>query len=466
MNSPVFRILDANFNRAREALRVMEDYARFVLDDPAGCEVIKRLRHDLAQCLRRLPAEALLVGRDTPGDVGTAISTESERRRSDAADVFTAAAKRLPEALRTIEEYAKTVDPVLSAAVESLRYRAYDLEQRLALRGDRSARFARTRLYVLITESLCRPPACGTIAPPAGGRASCPPGVPRLLSRAGGEQASQLHSEPEAQARNAFASSAGGERGEQAAWPSHCEQRPEPASFPAYQPLGELGGQDARPPSDSGGQDARPPERPAGAAGGQSSPPVWLQVAAAAIAGGADCIQLREKSLDAGELLARARRLRELCHQHGVLFIVNDRPDLAVLADADGVHLGQTDLSLKDARRIVGPDRLIGLSTHTPEQLREAIAAAPDYIAVGPMFDSATKPQDHIAGPDLLALAVRETRIPIVPIGGITAANAGILVQAGARRLCVCSAVIGAADPKMAARELLEALGPRSEPGV
>jgi thiamine-phosphate pyrophosphorylase len=368
----ILRILDANFNRAREALRVMEDYARFVLDDPAGCETAKRMRHDLAACIRRLPDGALLAARDAPGDVGTAISTETERRRANAADVFTAAAKRLPEALRTIEEYAKTLDPEFSATIEALRYRAYDLDQRLALRGDRAARFARTRLYVLITESLCR----------AGGRASPPPGE--------GQMAAQ------------------------------------------------------------GGRDARPPSPPPSAGA-----PAWLDVAEAAIAGGADCIQLREKSLDDAERLVRARRLAALCRQHGVLFIVNDRPDLAVLADADGVHLGQTDLPLKDARRIVGPDRLIGLSTHTPEQLRDAIAAAPDYIAVGPMFGSSTKPQDHIPGPELLALAAGQTQIPIVPIGGITAANAGILVKAGARRLCVCSAVIGVEDPRTAAQQLL-----------
>lgn len=222
----------------------------------------------------------------------------------------------------------------------------------------------------------------------------------------------------------------------------------------------------------AGEQTSRPPSEPEpqtgeasplstrGGHGEQESFPAWLATAAAAIAGGADCIQLREKSLGARELLARARRLRELCHQRGVLFIMNDRPDLAVLADADGVHLGQTDLPLRDARRILGPDRLIGLSTHTPQQLRDAIAAAPDYIAVGPMFASTTKLQDHLAGPDLLALAVRETQIPIVPIGGIAAANAGILIQAGARRLCVCSTVISAADPKQAARQLLDALGP------
>jgi thiamine-phosphate pyrophosphorylase len=336
MTADVARILDANFNRSREALRVMEDYARFVLDDAAGCEVVKRLRHNLADCLRRIPADTLLTCRDTPGDVGTAISAPSELNRTGAPDVFAAAAKRLTESLRTIEEYAKTFDVDLSAAVELLRYRAYDVEQRLSLRGALSARLAAVRLYVLITASLCR-------------------------------------------------------------------------------------------------RD-------------------WLDTAAAVIAGGAGCIQLREKSLSDAEYLGRARDLAVLCRRHGALFIVNDRPDIARLSGADGVHLGQEDMSPADARRIIGADRLIGLSTHTPPQLRTAVEQAPDYIAVGPMFPSATKPQAHVPGPELLSLALGETAIPIVPVGGIAEKNAGMLREAGARCLCLCSAIIAAEDPQEAAR--------------
>lgn len=339
LSRDIARILDANLNRAREALRVMEDYVRFVLDDPAGCAVLKQLRHDLRECVRHVSLEDLLGARDTPGDVGTGISTESERHRTDARDACVASAKRLSEALRTIEEYAKTFDAGLSAAMESLRYRAYEVEQRVIMRRTRSAQFAQVRLYVLITASMCR-------------------------------------------------------------------------------------------------RD-------------------WLETAAEAIAGGADCIQLREKGMDDGELLARARRLSALCRERGVVFIVNDRPDIAVLSDADGVHLGQTDMPAADARRILGPNRLIGVSTHTPEQLHTALRLAPDYIAVGPMFASTTKPQEHVPGSSLLALAQAETSLPIVPIGGITTDNAGILRQAGARRLCVCSAVIGSADPRTAARALL-----------
>lgn len=135
--------------------------------------------------------------------------------------------------------------------------------------------------------------------------------------------------------------------------------------------------------------------------------------------------------------------------------MLNDRPDIAVLSDADGVHLGQADLPAADARGILGPDRLIGLSTHTAEQLGVALGLMPDYVAVGPMFASTTKPQEHVPGPSLLTLAESATSIPIVPIGGITIDNAGILRQAGARRLCVCSAVIDSDNPQSAARALL-----------
>ena len=153
-------------------------------------------------------------------------------------------------------------------------------------------------------------------------------------------------------------------------------------------------------------------------------------------------------------MLERARQLAELCRRREVLFIVNDRPDIALLSDADGVHLGQTDLSVAEARRIIGPQRLIGRSTHTPEQFHSAVDEQPDYIAVGPMFASTTKPQEHIPGPGLLKLALEQTTIPIVPIGGISTDNAGILKEAGAKCLCACSAVIEQNDVCAAARLL------------
>lgn len=347
MNPDIARILDANINRAREALRVMEEYVRFVLNDPASSAALKQFRHDFANAMQTLALEGLLAFRDTPGDVGTRLSTATEQQRADARDVFIAAAKRLPEALRSIEEYSKVVSEHAPAMIESIRYRAYELEQRVLMRGTRSARFARTLLYVIVTESLCR---------------------------------------------------------------GH-----------------------------------------------------WLDVATQAIKGGADCIQLREKGLDDGELLDRARQLSALCREHQVFFIMNDRPDLALLSDADGVHLGQTDMSVTDARRIVGPDRLIGISTHNQAQFHGALAVFPDYIAAGPMFPSTTKPQALVPGPELIEYVSSETSIPIVPIGGITLKHLPQLFHAGAERVCVCSAIIGAEDPASVAREFTSRLKSASE---
>jgi len=181
----------------------------------------------------------------------------------------------------------------------------------------------------------------------------------------------------------------------------------------------------------------------------------WYETAEAALAGGAGAIQLREKQLADIELLDRARRIRELCQRHEALLIVNDRPDVALAAGAHGVHLGQDDLSVSEARRILGAKCIIGVSTHTVEQAEAALTDMPDYVAVGPMFASRTKPQDHIAGPETLAGVRRLTSLPLVAIGGITLENAVQCAPADA--LAVCSTVIGADDVASATRELLQA---------
>ncbi|MBN1345367.1 MAG: thiamine phosphate synthase [Phycisphaerae bacterium] len=338
MDDVVARILDANLNRTREALRVIEESARFGADDPGLTESLKRVRHDLAAAFRRLDADALLAARDTAGDVGTRIETESEYVRQSADDVVISAFKRLGEALRVLEEYGKVVDAAFASDVEQLRYRCYDLESRVRFDQWRAERLAGVRLTVLITESLC-----------------------------------------------------------------------------------------------SGN---------------------WLTVAEQAIDGGADCLQLREKGLSDAELLQRAWALRDLTRNRGALLIVNDRPDVARLVEADGVHLGQDDLPVSAARRVVGPRLIIGKSTHAIEQARAALAERPDYIAVGPMFASTTKPQDHVAGPETLATVLAETRLPLVAIGGITAENVGTLTAAGCRCIAVCSAVISQPDVRQAARLL------------
>ncbi|HEY3244693.1 MAG TPA: thiamine phosphate synthase [Phycisphaerae bacterium] len=329
------RILDANFNRAREALRVIEDFARLGLDDAGLAAAAKALRHDLSELFRRDALRQLVRARDILGDVGTHNGVPSEYERASLSDVAVAAGKRLSEALRLLEECTKTVDPQLGAAFEQLRYRGYELERQLAVRCDAPRRFGHVRLYVIITEALCTRP--------------------------------------------------------------------------------------------------------------------WLDTARAAIEGGADALQLREKELSDRQLLERAVQLVDLCRSRGVLCIINDRPDIAVLAGADGVHVGQDDLSVAAARRIVGAERIVGCSTHTLEQAQAAALASPDYIAIGPMFPSPTKPQSQVAGPETFAAVRRITSLPLVAIGGIRTDRWPALAEAGVDRVCVCSAVIGAPDPAAAA---------------
>jgi thiamine-phosphate pyrophosphorylase len=183
-----------------------------------------------------------------------------------------------------------------------------------------------------------------------------------------------------------------------------------------------------------------------------------ISTAQAAIAGGADVIQLREKALSDRPLLDLARRLRALTLETETLLIVNDRPDVAALANADGVHVGQDDLPVDQARRIIGGDKLVGLSTHSPEQARAATVAGADYIGVGPMFASQTKSVRDVPGLALLRQVARKVEIPTVAIGGITADNVAEVVAAGGRCVAVCQAVIAAADPQTAARAILQQL--------
>jgi thiamine-phosphate pyrophosphorylase len=338
MDAAISRILDANFNRAREAARVAEDFARFVLNDGVLAGEAKGFRHSLVGIFDDHNLAAVLHSRATEQDVGRTIQTDSEYRRNSPAMVAKAATKRLAEALRTIEEYGKTANPTFAARIEELRYQCYGFEQRLLGRIEAADTFAGVRLYVIITETLCR---------------------------------------------------------------GH-----------------------------------------------------WLTTARAALAGGADCLQLREKNLADAELLLRARQIVAACREHGAKCIINDRPDIAALAEADGVHVGQDDLPAGQVRTIVGAHRIIGLSTHTADQAEAAIAARPDYVAVGPMFPSATKTNPHLAGPATLLAASRRVTVPLVGIGGIDCGNAAEVLQAGAAAVCVCSAVIAQPDPAEAARSL------------
>jgi thiamine-phosphate pyrophosphorylase len=332
------RIIDAAANRAREALRVVEDYCRFSLNDPLLCRETKEMRHSLAECLGRTSHLPLLQSRDTLGDAGTALSTASESHRDSPLDVARTNLKRLQEALRSLEEYGKVVDPEIGRAIERLRYRSYTLEKALVAGSSARERLKNARLYLLITGS-----ACAT-------------SLEFLIEES--------------------------------------------------------------------------------------------------VAGGVDIVQLREKELADGELLARARRVRQLTRKAGALFIVNDRPDIARLCEADGVHLGQDDMPIQEARRIVGAEPLIGVSTHSLELVRRAVMAGANYIGVGPVFPSPTKQFAHFPGLEFVRTAFEETTLPAFALGGINHENVTEVLAAGAKRIAVSSAICAANDPRVVAAAL------------
>lgn len=176
----------------------------------------------------------------------------------------------------------------------------------------------------------------------------------------------------------------------------------------------------------------------------------------AALRGGVDVVQLRLKQGSDEEVLTAAERVKRACDAHDALFVLNDRPELVAAADADGVHLGQDDTPVEDARVMVGPERLIGLSTHTPRQIAEARGV--DYIGVGPVHATPTKPGRPAVGLELVRCAAAEASVPFFAIGGINADNASRARDAGAHRIAVVRALTEAVDPERAARELRAAV--------
>lgn len=182
----------------------------------------------------------------------------------------------------------------------------------------------------------------------------------------------------------------------------------------------------------------------------------------AAISGGVDVVQLRDKQLDDGLLADAAAVAAALCNEHGALFVLNDRPDIAALLHADGVHVGQEDMPVAQAREIVGPDMLIGLSTHSPPQIDAEDARLADYIGVGPVHETPTKPGRAAVGVELVRYAAAHATRPFFAIGGLNAGNLAAALDAGARRAVVLRAVAEADDPERAARTLRKLLDARS----
>jgi thiamine-phosphate pyrophosphorylase len=179
----------------------------------------------------------------------------------------------------------------------------------------------------------------------------------------------------------------------------------------------------------------------------------------AAVAGGVEVVQLREKRLPDDELTAVANAARALCERIGALLIVNDRPQVALEAGVDGVHVGQDDMPVEQVRELIGPDMLLGLSTHAPREIDGADPQLVDYIGVGPVHETPTKQGRPAVGLELVRYAAEHARLPFFAIGGLDAGNVAEVTAAGAQRIVVLRAIADAPDPEAAARELSALLG-------
>lgn len=346
----ILRILDASANRAAEGLRVVEDYLRFVLDDPLLTEEVKQLRHELAAAVGKLDRGQLVAARDILGDVGVGIKTDAEADRTDAEEVLGANIHRAAQALRSLAEYAKVIEPTVAGRFEILRYQTYQLESTLAAGRAGMAGLVDVRLYVLVD-----------------GRAS--------------------HEE-------------------------------------------------------------------------------FVNFVDSLLTAGVHAIQLRDKKLSDRDLVERGQTLRDRISRFGVktVFIMNDRPDLAVLGNADGVHVGQDELTVADVRKIVGPRKLIGVSTHSIEQARQAVRDGANYIGVGPTFASTTKDFAEFPGVRLLAEVANEIRLPAFAIGGITLENVDEVLASGIGRVAVSGAICNAGVPAEEIKKWKDRLVPNLQP--
>lgn len=183
-----------------------------------------------------------------------------------------------------------------------------------------------------------------------------------------------------------------------------------------------------------------------------------MEIARKTISAGADILQLRAKSCSDRRILKIGRAIKNLVRKSKVLFVLNDRADLARIIDADGLHLGQEDLPVKDARNILDNNKIIGLSTHSVEEAKEAERQKADYIAVGPIFPTATKPQSIALTPSIIRKIKDKVKIPFVAVGGINLDNLDQVLTCGAQRVAVCRAIITAKDVSATTKEFRQRL--------
>ena len=338
----MLRLIDANLDRAAEGLRVLEDIARFLLNDQQLTTQAKNLRHGLLVSGLRFHKQ-LLCSRNAAEDIGLAISTVDELKREDISAIAIANSRRVQESLRVIEEFAKLPSAPIGldfAKLERTRFLTYRLEQQLVLKLARHETVSRlTGLYFILDTQM-------------------------------------------------------------------------------------LDGRDC------------------------------TEVASQAIEGGATTIQLRDKDYSRASLLNLAKDLKRICVEKKALFIVNDHLDIALSVEADGLHLGQNDLPIPEARRLLPLDKIIGCSTATADEARQAEMDGVDYVALGSIYPTTSKDTFRLAGLERLQQVTQTVTVPVVAIGGINESNVEKVIQAGANAVAVISAISKDKDVAAAARRL------------
>ncbi len=328
------RILDANLDRAREGMRIIEEWCRFGLEDRDLSERCKQIRQELA----RWHTLDLRIARDTTNDPGTDLSHPQEEYRSSIESLLQANICRVEEALRVLEEYGKLDRQEMAKSCKQMRYQVYILETDLfAYRSHQQ--LERSLLYLVTSDS------------------------------------DQLISTVEA-----------------------------------------------------------------------------------ALKGGLTLVQYRDKHSDDSVRLANAEKLCQLCHEYQALFIVNDRVDIAIAVNADGVHLGQQDFKISLARKILGSSKIIGCSTTNIEEMQIAISQGADYIGVGPIYATPTKPGKNPTEIDYLHYVMKNCPVPWFAIGGIDTNNVNDVLATGAERIAVVRAIMQAEEPTRVTQYLLSQL--------
>ncbi|MDI6782280.1 MAG: thiamine phosphate synthase [bacterium] len=344
MDRGILRIIDANLNRAREGLRVVEELARFDLNDSVVSERLKAIRHEIAGLIdKAFDASLLISARDSQGDVGLAIHVDTEGCRTGRAGIIKANMKRSQEAMRVLEEFGKLNDKETGCRIKALRYQVYEMEQVVLQAVRRNKNIC--GLYLILDYGLL------------------------------GEKI----------------------------WDRDY--------------IGEI------------------------------------------IAAGVSVVQLRVKNtkdMPDSKLIILANMLRQIADEAAIPLIINDRIDIALTIGADGVHLGQDDMPIGAARNLMG-NKIIGISTHSLAQARQAAENGADYIGIGPIFSTTTK---HDAGQPLGCKIIHEicktVNLPIVAIGGINEDNLTQVLETGVSVIAVVSAILKASDPAAVVRRMAE----------